>query len=127
MFLPGSGISAMQMLTALEQHILVPWHKQQVEAFKDGVDLIQRDRGGLMYQPIVGLHANVAQIDFISMYPAIIIKGNISPEVPLPDGIIPASDELGVVPLTLKPLYEKRVALKIRLASMKKVPPGRTG
>ncbi len=117
---PGSGISAMQMLTALEQGILVPWHKQQVEQFKDGLDLIQRDRGGLIYQPIVGLHANVAQIDFISMYPAIIIKGNISPEVPLPDGIVPASDELGVVPLTLKPLYEKRVALKLRGAGLAK-------
>lgn len=111
---PGSGISAMQMLTALEQNILVPWHKQQVEVFKDGIDLIQRDRGGLIYQPLVGLHANVAQVDFISMYPAIIIKGNISPEVPLPNGIVPASEELGVVPLTLKPLYEKRVALKLR-------------
>ena len=117
---PGSGISAMQMLTALEQGILVPWHKQQVEQFKDGVDLIQRDRGGLIYQPIVGLHANVAQIDFISMYPAIIIKGNISPEVPLPNGIVPASEELGVVPLTLKPLYEKRVALKLRGAGLAK-------
>jgi DNA polymerase-2 len=117
---PGSGISAMQMLTALEQNILVPWHKQQVEVFKDGVDLIQRDRGGLIYQPIVGLHANVAQIDFISMYPAIIIKGNISPEVPLPQGITPASEELGVVPLTLKPLYEKRVALKLRGAGKAK-------
>ncbi len=111
---PGSGISAMQMLTALEQGILVPWHKQQVEVFKDGIDLIQRDRGGLIYQPLVGLHANVAQVDFISMYPAIIIKGNISPEVPLPNGIVPANEELGVVPLTLKPLYEKRVALKMR-------------
>lgn len=117
---PGSGISAMQMLTALEKNILVPWHKQQVEAFKDGIDLIHRDRGGLIYQPIVGLHTDVAQIDFISMYPAIIIKGNISPEVPLPNGIIPASDELGVVPLTLKPLYEKRVALKLRCGQLKK-------
>lgn len=117
---PGSGISAMQMLTALEQGILVPWHKQQVEVFKDGIDLIQRDRGGMIYQPIVGLHANVAQVDFISMYPAIIIKGNISPEVPLPDGIVPACEELGVVPLTLKPLYEKRVALKLRGASNRK-------
>ncbi len=117
---PGSGISAMQMITALEKEILVPWHKQQVEAFKDGMDLIHRDRGGLIYQPIVGLHTDVAQIDFISMYPAIIIKGNISPEVPLPTGIVPASDELGVVPLTLKPLYEKRVALKIRCGQLKK-------
>lgn len=117
---PGSGISAMQMLTALENQILVPWHKQQVEAFKTGVDLIQRDRGGLIYQPIVGLHTNVGQIDFVSMYPAIIIKGNISPEVPLPEGITPASEELGVVPLTLKPLYEKRVALKLNLAQYAK-------
>lgn len=115
---PGSGISAMQMLTALENGILVPWHKQQVEQFKSGTDLIQRDRGGLIYQPIVGLHANVAQIDFISMYPAIIIKGNISPEVDLPEGITPASPELGVVPLTLKPLYEKRVALKLNSANL---------
>jgi DNA polymerase-2 len=120
---PGSGISSMQMLTALEQGILVPWHKQQVEEFKNGVDLIQRDRGGLIYQPIVGVHTHVAQIDFISMYPAVIIKGNISPEVPLPHGIVPASDELGVVPLTLKPLYEKRVALKMRQAQYAKNDP----
>ena len=117
---PGSGISAMQMLTALEHQILVPWHKQQVEEFKNGTDLIQRDRGGLIYQPILGVHSDVAQIDFISMYPAIIIKGNISPEVPLPKGIVPASEELGVVPLTLKPLYEKRVALKLNQARLPK-------
>ncbi len=120
---PGSGISAMQMLTAIEKGILVPWHKQQVEEFKTGIDLIQRDRGGLIYQPIVGVHAYVAQIDFISMYPAVIIKGNISPEVPLPNGIVPASDELGVVPLTLKPLYEKRVALRTHQAQCAKNDP----
>ncbi len=120
---PGSGISAMQMITALEQRILIPWHKQQVERFKTGIDLIQKDRGGLVYQPILGLHEDVAQLDFISMYPAVIIKGNISPEVPLPDGITPAREELGVVPLTLKPLYEKRVALKLRLAEQPKNSP----
>jgi len=120
---PGSGVSAMQMITALEQQILVPWHKQQVEGFKTGVDLIQRDRGGLVYQPILGLHQDVAQLDFISMYPAVIVKGNISPEVPLPNGITPAREELGVVPLTLKPLYEKRVAIKMRMAGLRKNDP----
>ena len=120
---PGSGISAMQMITALEQQILVPWHKQQVESFKTGIDLIHRDRGGLVYQPILGLHLDVAQLDFISMYPAVIVKGNISPEIPLPDGITPAREELGVVPLTLKPLYEKRVAIKMRMATLRKNDP----
>ena len=109
---PGQGISAMQVITALEKDILVPYQKRQFEEFKTGLQLIQSDRGGMVYQPLTGLHTDVAQIDFISMYPAIIIVGNISPEVPLPDGLTPASDDLGVVSLTLKPLYEKRVAIK---------------
>lgn len=116
---PGSGVSAMQMITALQKEVLVPEQKQQVETFKNGTELIQRDRGGMVYQPRVGLHCNVAQIDFVSMYPAVIINGNISPEVPLPDGLTPASDEPGIVPLTLKPLYQKRVEIKHRLKSCK--------
>ncbi|HHX09179.1 MAG TPA: hypothetical protein GX730_07120 [Chloroflexi bacterium] len=112
---PGQGISAMQVITALEKDVLVPYQKRQVEEFKSGLELIQSDRGGMVYQPITGLHTDVAQIDFISMYPAIIILGNISPEVPLPDGLVPAHEDLGVVPLTLKPLYDKRVAIKQKI------------
>ncbi len=111
---PGQGISAMQVITALQRDILVPYQKRQVEAFKTGMDLIQSDRGGMVYQPKSGLHMDVAQIDFISMYPAVIIKGNISPEVPLPDVLEPANAELGLVPATLKPLYDKRVAIKLK-------------
>ena len=112
---PGQGISAMQVITALEKDVLVPYQKRQVEEFKSGMQLIQSDRGGMIYQPKVGLHMDVAQVDFVSMYPAVIIKGNISPEVPLPDLLEPAREELGVVPLTLKPLYEKRVAIKKKI------------
>ena len=115
---PGSGISAMQMITALEEDVLVPEQKQQVEFTKTGLDLIRSDRGGLVYQPRTGLYCDVAQIDFTSMYPAVIINGNISPEVPLPQGLKPSSPNLGVVPLTLKPLYEKRVKIKQRLLEM---------
>lgn len=111
---PGQGISAMQVITALEKDVLVPYQKRQFEEFKTGLQLIQADRGGMVYQPLTGLHTDVAQIDFISMYPAIIILGNISPEVPLPDGLTPAHENLGVVPLTLKPLYDKRVAIKLK-------------
>ncbi len=112
---PGQGISAMQVITALEKGVLVPYQKRQVEEFKSGMQLIQSDRGGMIYQPKVGLHMDVAQVDFVSMYPAVIIKGNISPEVPLPDLLEPAREELGVVPLTLKPLYEKRVVIKKKI------------
>ncbi|MBQ6342806.1 MAG: hypothetical protein IJI41_06765 [Anaerolineaceae bacterium] len=112
---PGSGISAMQMITAMQHDVLVPEQKQQSEQVKNGLDLIRFDRGGMIYQPKPGLYTDIAEIDFVSMYPAIIINGNISPEVPLPDGLEPAQEELGIVPLTLKPLYEKRVKIKQKL------------
>ena len=112
---PGSGISAMQMITAMQHDVLVPEQKQQSEQVKNGLELIQFDRGGMIYQPKPGLYTDIAEIDFVSMYPAIIINGNISPEIPLPDGLEPAQKELGIVPLTLKPLYEKRVKIKQKL------------
>lgn len=112
---PGSGISSMQMITALQHDILVPEQKQQAEQIKDGLDLIRFDRGGIIYQPKPGLYTDIAEIDFVSMYPAIIINGNISPEIPLPEGLEPKQTELGIVPLTLKPLYEKRVKIKQKL------------
>ena len=104
---PGAGITAMQMLTALRNGIMVPVQKQQVEGTKTLVELIRADHGGLIYQPIIGLHSNVAQIDFSSMYPAIMVKHNISPETVGQEG---AAE--GLVPKTLRPLLEKRLMLK---------------
>lgn len=129
---PGSGISAMQMLTALRQGVLVPWHKQQAEHPKTLLDLVQADQGGLVYQPTVGLHSDVAEIDFVSMYPGIMVRFNISPEtVGTSHEIAEASRRLsspapqsgdppprGLVPLTLAPLLEKRLALKAELVSL---------
>ena len=70
-----------QMQTALRLHILVPWQKRRVfEEIKSSFDLFTADQGGLVYQPVLGVHRNVAEIDFISMYPAIMVYCNISPE-----------------------------------------------
>lgn len=123
---PGSGISAMQMVTALRRGVLIPWHKQQTEAFKSGRELVRADQGGLVYQPLLGLHCNVAEIDFISMYPGIMAYFNVSPEtvgVETPGAQRIPQLELwvdtrspGLVPETLRPLLEKRVALKMRAA-----------
>ncbi len=131
---PGSGISAMQILTALRLGVLVPWHKQQAERPKTLSDLMRADQGGLVYQPTIGLHYDVAEIDFISMYPSIMVHFNISPETvgssraiadaapelgtpgdPQPSGAVPAP---GLVPQTLAPLLEKRLILKTRLATL---------
>ena len=130
---PGSGISAMQMLTALRLGILIPWHKQQAERPKTALDLLRADQGGLVYQPTVGLHHEVAEIDFISMYPSIMVRFNISPEtVGSSRAIAEAALDLGtpgdrrspdpqppgLVPQTLAPLLKKRLALKSRLATL---------
>jgi DNA polymerase-2 len=122
---PGTGISSMQITTALRNNILVPWRKQQVERPKTALDLLQFDQGGLVYQPIIGLHFDVGMIDFVSMYPSIMVHSNISPETPFPDRL-GSSDHLpGLVPLTLKPLLEKRIALKQRALSLPKWDPRR--
>jgi DNA polymerase-2 len=125
---PGTGISSIQMLTALRRGVLVPWQKQQVERPRPASDLYASDQGGLVYQPEVGVHRNVAEIDFISMYPAIMVYCNISPEtigstapqaqtVPALRFAIDRGRE-GLVPQALRPLLEKRVALKYRLANL---------
>ena len=125
---PGSGISAMQIVTALRLGVLVPWHKQQAEKTKNLLDLLRSDQGGMVYQPTVGLHFNVAQIDFISMYPSIMVRFNISPETVGTSRVIAESamklgtpgepQPPGLVPITLAPLLEKRLAIKERLATL---------
>ncbi|MGB9639529.1 MAG: DNA polymerase domain-containing protein [Anaerolineales bacterium] len=125
---PGSGISAMQMRTALQMGILVPWHKQQPELSKTAYDLFQTDQGGLVYQPLIGLHEHVAELDFISMYPSIMERFNISPETitseeearQLIAQLRPLAEphQAGLIPQTLSPLLKKRLELKTRLAEL---------
>ncbi len=125
---PGAGITAMQMLVALQRGVLVPYQKQQTERFKSARELIRADRGGLVYQPITGLHQDAAEIDFVSMYPSIMVKFNVSPETVgvgaagaeiVPELGVPIDQSReGLVPATLKPLLAKRIAIKARLAVM---------
>jgi DNA polymerase-2 len=136
---PGSGISAMQVMTALRSGILTPWHKQQAEMPKSSLELTAADQGGLVYQPIPGVHHNVAAIDFVSMYPSIMAEFNVSPETmrPAPSPDLPAARQVpelglwidpttpGLIPETLRPLLAKRIALKQRIANYPKWDPRR--
>jgi DNA polymerase-2 len=122
---PGTGISAMQIVTALRRGILVPWTKGQAERPKSALEAMRRDQGGLIYQPLVGLHSHVAEIDFASMYPSLMVRFNISPETagenpgnPAALEPFPEHQSPGLVPLTLAPLLEKRLLLKARLGMM---------
>lgn len=116
---PGTGISSMQFVTAQQRGILIPWHKQQAETPKTALGLLRADMGGMVYQPTIGLHRDVGGIDFVSMYPGIMVKYNISPEVPRAgNDLEPAPGGPGIVPLTLAPLLQKRLALKSALMTL---------
>ncbi|MFZ1398454.1 MAG: DNA polymerase domain-containing protein, partial [Candidatus Promineifilaceae bacterium] len=125
---PGSGVTALQMQAALRRGILVPYQKQQAESFKTAAQLIRADRGGLVYQPTIGLHEEVVEIDFVSMYPSIMVRFNVSPETvgvahetsqQIPELDIPVDlSKVGLVPRTLRPLLVKRIAIKEQLATM---------
>ena len=119
---PGSAISMMQLDRALSDGILVPWKKGEPERWKTAWDLLVADKGGLVYQPITGLYENVAEIDFASMYPAMMVRHNISPETVdcdcCPDNAAPeigystCRRRDGLVTRTLRPILARRQELK---------------
>lgn len=125
---PGTGISAMQIVTALENEILVPLRKEQTERPKTASQLFREDMGGTVYDPIVGLHEDVAEVDFFSMYPSIMVRFNISPETvnttkPTSDLVTGLENTTpdntsGLIPQTLAPLLEKRYKLKHQLLTL---------
>jgi len=126
---PGAGFTAMQIRQALRWDTLVPLKKRQTEPFRPLMALNNSDSGGLVYHPIVGLHKDVAELDFFSMYPSIMATWNISGETAGEKGIsvrdtprsgMPINQDVpGLVATILKPLLEKRRLAKAMLRAMK--------
>ncbi|HYA77501.1 MAG TPA: DNA polymerase domain-containing protein, partial [Verrucomicrobiae bacterium] len=79
----GSSMSSMQIYQAIKDDILVPRNKKIPEAFKSAFDLLVGDRGGLVFEPRLGVHDSVGELDFSSMYPSLMAKYNISAETVL--------------------------------------------
>jgi DNA polymerase-2 len=129
---PGTAISSMEIARALERGILVPYKKREPEEFKSGAELVTTDKGGLTYLPRPGLHENVGELDFASMYPSLMARYNISPEtvncaccggdppdgrpgMPVPEiGAHTCVRRRGLIPETLAPILAKRRLLKER-------------
>ncbi len=121
----GTAISSMQLDRAIQDDILVPWRKGEPEKFKTAWDLLVADKGGLTFQPALGMHDRVAEIDFSSMYPTIMVKHNISAETILcnccPKPKVPEAGynicekREGLIPRTLRPILERRMAFKARM------------
>jgi DNA polymerase-2 len=119
---PGTAITSMQLDRALQDKILIPWRKGEPERFKTAWDLLVADKGGLVFQPKLGIFEDVAEIDFASMYPTMMAIHNISPETVLcgccenrsvPEvGYTICEKREGIVPKTLRPVLTRRARLK---------------
>ncbi|SDR06617.1 type B DNA-directed DNA polymerase [Natronobacterium texcoconense] len=77
----GNVLTAIQICEAHDRGVLVPWNSWRHEFYKPMGTLHDADRGGFIFAPDVGLHENVHELDFSSLYPNIICTRNVSPDV----------------------------------------------
>ena len=122
----GTPLTAIEIRKAWEEGWLIPYRKNLPEDPKTALKLHQIDRGGLSFRPIPGLHENVAEYDFFSMYPSIIAGFNLSYEtincphkectVVLPfAGYRICTKREGIVPRVMRWLLSRRRDYKRRL------------
>jgi hypothetical protein len=125
----GKALTANEVRRAFERRYLVPDRPVHVERRKSLQDLVTHDRGGVLFRPVPGIYGNVAQLDFSSMYPALIARWNISPETVNAPGAVPvlvpgvrhtvepAAVRRGIVPEALEWLIARREATRARGAA----------
>lgn len=123
----GNILTAIQIRHARSEGVVVPWRSWRHERFKTAAQLDAADRGGFTFEPDVGVHEAVHELDFSSLYPNIIREYNISPEtircdchpdrddVPGLDYSICPDD--GYLPDVLGPIIDDRSDIKAEIAS----------
>lgn len=120
----GTSMTSLQLYEAVKQGLLIPWNKNNPEEFKDGNELLVADRGGFIFEPQVGIHDDVGEFDFSSLYPTIMLKHNLSGETvkckccPNSANRVPelgfniCEKWIGIVPRSLDILLRKRATYK---------------
>ncbi|MGD8505439.1 MAG: DNA polymerase domain-containing protein [Candidatus Bathyarchaeota archaeon] len=120
----GSSMSSLQFYQAIKDNVLIPRNKRIPETFKSAYELLVGDRGGFVYEPRIGIHDWVGEVDFSSMYPALMVKNNISAETVLckccPDSALHIPElnyhicekRVGIVPKVLRFAIAKRLRYK---------------
>lgn len=79
----GAALTNIETHVALRRNYLVPWQKSAVEEPKTALELLQIDKGGLIFVPDASagnVYENTVQLDYSQMYPSIMVNHNVSPE-----------------------------------------------
>jgi DNA polymerase I len=118
----GNVLTAIQIREAHDRGVLVPWNSWRHELFKPMGTLQDADRGGFIFAPAVGVHEDVHELDFSSLYPNIICTRNVSPDVircdchrgraDVPELGYAVCDERGYLVDVLQPIIDARDDLK---------------
>lgn len=120
----GSSMSSIQFYQAMKDDFLLPRNKKIPEAFKSALELLVGDRGGMVFEPRVGVHDSLVELDFSSMYPSLMYKYNISAEtvlckccpnspIRIPElGYHICQKRVGMVPKTVNLALSKRLEYK---------------
>jgi DNA polymerase I len=120
----GRVLTAMQIREARSRDVLVPWRAWRPELFKTASTLDDADRGGTTLAPDTGVHEDVHELDFASLYPNIIRTRNVSPETvrcgccdteDVPGLGYSICDRDGYLPEVLGPLIDARSDIKDRI------------
>jgi DNA polymerase, archaea type len=120
----GRCLTSLHLYNASKKDLLIPWKPLLNELPKNMVELFLADRGGLILEPEVGLYEKVAEFDFVSLYPNIMLKRNISAETvsceccfdnPLfkvPELNYHICNKKGLIPESLEIVLQKRLRYK---------------
>ena len=120
----GRVLTAIQIREARQRDVLVPWRAWRPELFKSASTLDAADRGGTTFAPDVGVHEDVHELDFASLYPNIIRTRNISPETvrcgccdteDVPGLGYSICERDGYLPEVLGPLIDARSEIKAEI------------
>jgi DNA polymerase elongation subunit (family B) len=121
----GTILTAMQLDLAVRRRLLIPWRKGEPERWKTAALLLKVDKGGLVFQPRVGVFEHVAELDYAAMYPTIMVIHNVSAETlfcsccdnrAVPEaGYAICTRRRGLIPALLAPLLARRAYYKTRL------------
>src|SRR5436309_2762740 len=120
----GTNMTSLQLYHAFKKDVLIPWNKNQPEELKDSEELVNADRGGFIYGPATGIHDQVGELDFTSLYPTLMRDKNLSGETVnckcclTPPSRVPELDynicnrQIGIVPQSLDILLRRRRSYK---------------
>jgi len=120
----GTIMMSLQLYYATKSGFLIPWRKGEPESLKTASDLMLADRGGFVFEPVVGIHENTGELDFSSLYPTLMMQKNISTETiscqccPDSPNRVPELNynicqrRLGIVPSVLRLILTKRSSYK---------------